>query len=232
VSDPDPMRGLFRSEALAHAAAIDAALAAAAADPARTLAFESLERAAAQILGAARIVGVPAAATLARAAEGLFSAARRGTRPLDPAALAALAEATRAIRALAESGDDAVTPAEAEALAARLDAPAAADPVPPPPAPSAVAPSPTQGATLLEMFREEVTSLCAVLGEGLVLLEQDPTDPRRVEPLMRAAHSIKGAARIVGVDPAVDLAHAVEELLVAAQRGQGGRHRVEQAGPR
>ncbi len=225
MTDPDPMRDLFRSEALTHAATIDAALAALAADPTRVAACEPLERAAGQVVGAARIVGVAAAATIARAAEGLFAAARRGTRALDPAALAAVSEATRALRALAESGDDAVTPAEADALAARLSAPPAAPaadsaPPPPPAAPSVVAPLATQGASLLEMFREEVKTLCGVLSEGLVRLEQDATDPRLIEPLMRAAHSIKGAARIVGVDLAVDLAHVLEELLVAAQRGQ------------
>ncbi len=216
MTDPDPMRELFRSEALTHTAAIDAALATLAADPTRAASCEPLESAAAQILGAARIVGVGAAATLAHAAEGLFAAARRGTRTLDPAALAALGEATRAIRALAESGDDAVTQVEAEALAARLGAAPAESPSPTPPA----AAPPSQVASLLEMFREEVKSLCGVLAEGLLDLEQDATDPRRLEPLMRAAHSIKGAARIVGVDPAVDLAHALEELLVAAQRGE------------
>ena len=215
MTDPDPMRELFRSEALTHTATIDAALTALAADPSRVASCEPLESAAAQILGAARIVGVGAAATLALAAEELFAAARRGTRRLDPAALAALGEVTRAIRALAESGDDAVTPVEAEALAARLGA-ASAPAALPPPAPSVVAPLPTQGASLLEMFREEVKTLCGVLGEGLIQLEQDATDPRLIEPLMRAAHSIKGAARIVGVDLAVDLAHVLEELLVAA----------------
>jgi anti-anti-sigma factor len=36
---------------------------------------------------------------------------------------------------------------------------------------------------------------------------------------MRAAHSIKGAARIVGVDAAVQVAHAMEDCFVAAQKG-------------
>jgi chemotaxis protein histidine kinase CheA len=38
--------------------------------------------------------------------------------------------------------------------------------------------------------------------------------------MMRAAHSIKGAARIVRVDLAVDLAHVMEDCFVAAQRGE------------
>ena len=41
-----------------------------------------------------------------------------------------------------------------------------------------------------------------------------------LESLMRAAHSLKGAARIVGLDAAVRVAHALEDNFVAAQRGE------------
>ena len=37
---------------------------------------------------------------------------------------------------------------------------------------------------------------------------------------MRAAHSIKGAAKIVGFDAAVQVSHHLEDCFVAAQRGQ------------
>ncbi len=57
-----------------------------------------------------------------------------------------------------------------------------------------------------------------MLEKGLVEAEADRT-PERIEPLMRAAHSIKGAARIVGLTQAVSLAHAMEDLLAAAQKG-------------
>ena len=53
--------------------------------------------------------------------------------------------------------------------------------------------------TLLELFIEEVRSNVQTLGEGLVALEQDPANATLIEPLMRAAHSIKGAARVVDV---------------------------------
>ena len=42
---------------------------------------------------------------------------------------------------------------------------------------------------------------------------------------MRAAHSLKGAARIVGVTAGVSLAHALEDCFVAAQRGEITLHR-------
>ena len=72
---------------------------------------------------------------------------------------------------------------------------------------------------LLDLFKDEARSQVQALETGLVELEQSPTNPQLIEPLMRAAHSIKGAARVVGVDVAVGLAHVMEECLVRAQRG-------------
>ncbi len=74
-------------------------------------------------------------------------------------------------------------------------------------------------ATMMELFHLEVEQQSQVLTDGLLQLEQDPSSPEKIEPLMRAAHSIKGAARLVGVDVAVGLAHRMEDCLVAAQNG-------------
>jgi two-component system sensor histidine kinase and response regulator WspE len=74
--------------------------------------------------------------------------------------------------------------------------------------------------SLIELFQEEVRAHTATLNEGLLQLEIDPTNPQRIEPLMRGAHSIKGAARIVGIDQAVQLAHVMEDVFVAAQEGR------------
>jgi two-component system sensor histidine kinase and response regulator WspE len=74
--------------------------------------------------------------------------------------------------------------------------------------------------SMFELFREEVRAHADTLGAGLLALEADPANPQRIEPLMRAAHSLKGAARIVGVEPAVRLAHVMEDALVAAQAGR------------
>ncbi len=75
------------------------------------------------------------------------------------------------------------------------------------------------GFSLMELFRAEVIQHAQVLEEGLVALEGDPSQVEDVESLMRAAHSIKGAARIVGLHEAVDLAHAIEDVFVAVQAG-------------
>ena len=80
--------------------------------------------------------------------------------------------------------------------------------------------------SMLDLFRMEAENHCATLTEDLLSLEQDPTAADRLESMMRAAHSVKGAARIVGVDPAVQVAHAMEDVFVAAQHGHVSLTRV------
>jgi two-component system sensor histidine kinase and response regulator WspE len=72
---------------------------------------------------------------------------------------------------------------------------------------------------MLDLFRTEVETHAATMNHGLLSLEQAPGDAAPLASLMRAAHSIKGAARIVKVEPAVELAHAAEDVFVAAQEG-------------
>ncbi|PQO88281.1 hybrid sensor histidine kinase/response regulator [Massilia phosphatilytica] len=76
------------------------------------------------------------------------------------------------------------------------------------------------GYSMLDLFRMETREQMRVLTEGLLLLEQGAVDAARLESMMRAAHSVKGAAAIVGLEPAVRLAHAMEDVLVAAQEGR------------
>ena len=75
------------------------------------------------------------------------------------------------------------------------------------------------GFSMFDLFKTEVQQHCACLADGLIALEQNASDPKMVEPLMRAAHSVKGAARIINLNGAVGLAHAMEECLVRIQRG-------------
>ncbi|XHR27422.1 MAG: hybrid sensor histidine kinase/response regulator [Chthoniobacteraceae bacterium] len=74
--------------------------------------------------------------------------------------------------------------------------------------------------SLIDLFHQEAENQTAVLTRDLLALEHDPADPARLEELMRAAHSLKGAARIVGLAAAVKVAHAMEDCFVAAQNGQ------------
>lgn len=76
------------------------------------------------------------------------------------------------------------------------------------------------GDGLLDLFREEAETNALALEAGLVALDLGRATKEILEPLMRAAHSLKGAARIVGLQEAVVLAHAIEDVFVAAQRGR------------
>ncbi|ARU87731.1 hybrid sensor histidine kinase/response regulator [Pseudomonas sp. M30-35] len=80
-------------------------------------------------------------------------------------------------------------------------------------------PDQMRDAPLLELFRLEAEEQVNVLNAGLLVLERDPTDAGQLEACMRAAHSLKGAARIVGLDDGVNVAHVMEDLLVAGQTG-------------
>ncbi|MBI3900006.1 MAG: hybrid sensor histidine kinase/response regulator [Gammaproteobacteria bacterium] len=73
--------------------------------------------------------------------------------------------------------------------------------------------------SMLDLFRMEAESQTQVLTAGLLTLERNPTAADALEACMRAAHSLKGAARIVGVPAGVDVAHVMEDGFVAAQKG-------------
>lgn len=74
--------------------------------------------------------------------------------------------------------------------------------------------------SMLELFRLEVDNQSAILSDGLLSLEQQTDPAEQLEALMRASHSIKGAARMVDIDAGVKLAHAMEDCFVAAQNSE------------
>ena len=71
--------------------------------------------------------------------------------------------------------------------------------------------------SMLELFRQEAETQIALLTQELLILEANPQSDEALEALMRAAHSIKGAARIVSLDAVTTLAHWMENCFVAAQ---------------
>lgn len=81
-------------------------------------------------------------------------------------------------------------------------------------------PDQMRDASLLELFQLETRTQVEVLNKGLLALEHDPTSAPQLEACMRAAHSLKGAARIVDLHPAVRIAHAMEDCLVEAREGR------------
>jgi two-component system sensor histidine kinase and response regulator WspE len=73
--------------------------------------------------------------------------------------------------------------------------------------------------SLRDLFRIEAEGQTQELMQGLLQLEKDPSRPDLLEGCMRAAHSLKGAARIVELGVAVTMAHAMEDIFVQAQNG-------------
>jgi two-component system chemotaxis sensor kinase CheA len=75
---------------------------------------------------------------------------------------------------------------------------------------------------LLSSFRAELAERVQTMTDGLLVLEQRKiTGEQRQELLrdvFRAAHSLKGAARAVGVSAVEQLAHALEDVLGAMQK--------------
>ncbi|MGK7885522.1 MAG: response regulator [Crocosphaera sp.] len=81
--------------------------------------------------------------------------------------------------------------------------------------------------SMLDLFSLEVETQGEVLNDHLLTLEnqrQDSSDAQGsislLEALMRASHSIKGAARIVQIEPAVKIAHVMEDCFMAAMEGK------------
>ena len=81
-------------------------------------------------------------------------------------------------------------------------------------------PEQMRDASLQELFSLEAEAQTQVLSAGLLALERNPTLADQLESCMRAAHSLKGAARIVGIDAGVSVAHVMEDCLVSAQEGR------------
>ncbi len=72
--------------------------------------------------------------------------------------------------------------------------------------------------SLWELFQNEIKTQTGLLNEGILRLERMGfNDGAVLQDLMRSAHSIKGAARVVALTPIVQLAHALEDYFEAAR---------------
>ncbi len=73
--------------------------------------------------------------------------------------------------------------------------------------------------SMFELFRIELETQAKELSMDLLDWEREK-NPVVLESMMRAAHSIKGAARIVGLNSIVKLAHIMEDCFVYTQMGK------------
>ncbi len=70
-----------------------------------------------------------------------------------------------------------------------------------------------------EMFFEEARELLISLEEGLMDLERRQGDRAHLDKTFRAAHSIKGAAAMVGLEPIARFTHGIEAVLEKIRAG-------------
>ncbi|HKQ02394.1 MAG TPA: Hpt domain-containing protein, partial [Actinomycetes bacterium] len=76
-----------------------------------------------------------------------------------------------------------------------------------------------QEARFRAMFAEEAEGRLATLSELLLELERDGEDQELLSSVFREAHTLKGAAAVVGLADVLRVAHAMEEVLEGLRRG-------------
>ncbi len=74
--------------------------------------------------------------------------------------------------------------------------------------------------SMKELFVLDVSTQVERISNTLIELENDFSSTAKLEVLMRASHSIKGAARAVGIDSIVELTHQMEDCFSAALKGK------------
>src|SRR3954466_12897875 len=73
---------------------------------------------------------------------------------------------------------------------------------------------------LLATFRAEVEERVASLTAGLLQLEAHPSPHQVIGGLFRDAHTVKGSARMLGLDGVLQVAHRCEDLLGGLRDGR------------
>lgn len=73
---------------------------------------------------------------------------------------------------------------------------------------------------LREVFKIACEEHLQKLDEGFLYLEKHPQDSAKLEELLREAHSVKGDAGMLGAKDVSTLAHQMEHILGAVQRGE------------
>jgi two-component system chemotaxis sensor kinase CheA len=75
-------------------------------------------------------------------------------------------------------------------------------------------------AGIAELFSAEAKELTATLEAAALSLESSPHDQERLNEVFRAAHSLKGAAAMVGLSEVAGLTHALETMLDMWRSGE------------
>jgi len=73
---------------------------------------------------------------------------------------------------------------------------------------------------LAQLFKAESAEHLARLDDGLLRLEKTPADQPLLEEVFRESHSLKGAARMLGLTKIETTAHGLETILNTARKGE------------
>ncbi len=73
---------------------------------------------------------------------------------------------------------------------------------------------------LAQLFKAESAEHLARLDDGLLRLEKTPADQPLLEEVFRESHSLKGAARMLGLARIETAAHGLETILNTARKGE------------
>jgi two-component system chemotaxis sensor kinase CheA len=76
-------------------------------------------------------------------------------------------------------------------------------------------------------FRVEARELAEQLGQSVLELEKGPASAEAIARLLRLAHTLKGAARVVKQGGIADAAHAIEDALAPLRGGTGAVRQEE-----
>ena len=71
-----------------------------------------------------------------------------------------------------------------------------------------------------QLFAQEAETRLARLGEQLLQLEEAGNDEELIASIFREAHTLKGAAAVVGIDEVTRVAHVLEDLLEQLRSGE------------
>lgn len=229
--EPDTaMEDLFRRELGEQTGLIEESVALLKDPATHQKALSALLKAAHSLKGAALLMHVGPVVELAQAIERLVDNTQQSQVVVPPEQLQALSDSVVTLRALATESSHPVlelvvrNTQQIEQLIAALLAKKQKERSVKPSASSVVDPKPTSPTTdaasafdpaMLGLFFVDLDTQTHQLSEGLLSLEANPNDVEALAALMRAAHSIKGAARVLGLADLVELARAIEELLFA-----------------
>ncbi|HEY2995240.1 MAG TPA: hybrid sensor histidine kinase/response regulator [Methylomirabilota bacterium] len=172
-----------------------------------------------RLRGASALQGFPNVTTLAESIE-------QGLRQLRGTPSAVRGHVAPRVRELLAS-----LKATLEAMESGAEAPPLAAPAPtPPPPPTAATPTDPLRAELaaffaanddvLSYFGPEAAEHLDAMTTALLTLERDGAAAAEIAELFRAVHTLKGAAYVVGCRPIGELAHGLEDLLVAVREGR------------